>query len=107
MWRIFKFLKFGIMAAAFIALFGAGVMLLWNNLVPELFHGPVLNYWQALGLLVLTHLLFRGGPRGGHRWRREMWHRKMQEKLSGMTPEEKEKFFQEWGPHGCWKGKPS
>lgn len=41
------------------------VMWLWNWLVPELFNGPVLGYWQTLGLLILTKILFSGMGHGG------------------------------------------
>ena len=29
------------------------VMLLWNALIPAIFSGPVITYWQAAGLLLL------------------------------------------------------
>ena len=53
------------------------VMMLWNLLVPETFHGPELHYLQAIELTALAKLLFGfggGRPRhlhgpGGHRWR--------------------------------------
>ena len=48
---------------AVLALLSFAVMLLWNSLVPELFRGPPLQYWQALGLLLLSRILF-GGLRG-------------------------------------------
>jgi hypothetical protein len=35
------------------------VMLLWNWLFPELFGLQVINFWQALGLLVLCGALFK------------------------------------------------
>lgn len=43
--------------AAVLGLAGVVVMSLWNWLVPALFAGPVLHFWQALGLLVLTRIL--------------------------------------------------
>jgi membrane protein implicated in regulation of membrane protease activity len=69
-----------------LAAVGAAVMLLWNALVPALFHGPTLQYWQALGLLILSRLLF-GGLRGGWHghWRQRMW----RERWEQMTPEER------------------
>lgn len=77
---------------AFIAAFSWAVMLLWNTLVPELFHGPQLGYWQAFGLLVLCRILFGGirargmhGHFGRHRWR-ERW--------ESLTPEERERLRQ-------------
>jgi hypothetical protein len=79
-----------VLIPAFVAAVSFVVMLLWNALVPSLFAGPVLGFWQAVGLLVLCRILF-GGFRGhGHRhgWRhgawRERWHR--------MTPEERDRF---------------
>jgi len=61
------------------------VLLLWNQLVPELFHGPTLRYPQALGLLILSRLLF-GGLRGGHgHWRQRRW----RERWEQMSPEER------------------
>jgi len=72
---------------AVLALLSLAVMLLWNSLVPELFHGPSLRYWQALGLLVLSRILFGGLRRPGWHghWRQRMW----RERWENMTPEER------------------
>jgi hypothetical protein len=44
-------------------------MVLWNHLIPDLFHGPELVYLQALGLMVLAKLLVGfGGPFGRGHW---------------------------------------
>ncbi|MGN7820334.1 hypothetical protein HGH92_06835 [Chitinophaga varians] len=82
---------------AFFALVILLTQVLWNNLIPELFHGPVISYWQALGLLVLGKLLFGwhghkpGGGKWGGGWRqRKEW----KEKLANMTPEQREKIKQ-------------
>lgn len=55
-----------------IFLLGWIVMLLWNALIPVLFHGPVLDYWQAVGLLVLTRVLV--GIRGRRGLMHGIWH---------------------------------
>ena len=34
------------------------VMWLWNWLVPSIFHGPELSFWQMYGLLFLINLIF-------------------------------------------------
>jgi len=83
-----------------IALFGWVTMSLWNWLIPELFHGPVLTFWQALGLLVLSKILFSGlgGKSGGHRWKHN-WRKK----LSRMSPEERERFKQKFEERWCRK----
>lgn len=76
-----------IVALAVLALVGLVVMLLWNATVPGLFHGPLLEYWQAVGLLLLSRLLFGGlRARGWHGgWRGRMW----RERWEQMTPEER------------------
>jgi hypothetical protein len=89
--RIAGFIALAI-AGAFV--FGGVVMLLWNALLPALFHLPVIGFWQALGLLLLTKILF-GGFRGGGP--RGHFKDKMKQKWMNMTPEQKEKFKQEWG----------
>lgn len=76
-----------------IAAIGAVVMLLWNALIPDIFHLGEITFWQALGLLVLSKILFSGGPRGGHHRRHhDEWRGKMREKWEHMTPEERQKF---------------
>lgn len=64
-----------------IAIFGFGVMSLWNWLVPALFGGKLITFWQALGMLVLSRILVGGfsRPRVVHKWEQ-------------LTPEEREKF---------------
>jgi len=76
-----------------IMVFSGIVMLLWNNLLPALFHFPVITFWQALGLLILAKILF-GGFRGGGP--RRQWKDNMKQKWMNMTPEEKEKFKEDW-----------
>jgi len=79
----------------FIFLFGEAVLQLWNWLMPAIFGLHTITFWQALGLLALSWLLF-GGMRGMHssgiareRIRRRMW-----ERWERMTPEERERFRQ-------------
>jgi len=35
-------------------------MLLWNNLMPDLFNLKEVSFWQALGLNILCSILFNG-----------------------------------------------
>ena len=55
-----KYAGFGVLGVAAMIVFTFVVMWLWNWLVPEVFNGPILSYWQTLGLLVLTKILFSG-----------------------------------------------
>jgi hypothetical protein len=48
------------------ALCGLVTMWLWNALMPEIFKLPSIGLWQALGLLALSHILFKGGASWRH-----------------------------------------
>lgn len=61
--KILAFVAIGILAFLAVAYV---VMRLWNWLVPGAFNGPRLQYKYALGLLLLSRILFGGGF-GGHR----------------------------------------
>lgn len=86
----------GIRVVLLVALAVAGfsfvVMGLWNWLMPALFGLRAIAFPEALGLLVLSRILFGGFHRrpgfGGH------WRARMAERWEQMTPEEREKFRQ-------------
>lgn len=48
-----------ITAAIVIFLLTWPVQYLWNSLIPELFHGPTLTFWQTLGLMLLSDVFFK------------------------------------------------
>ena len=81
------------------------VMILWNWLIPLVFDGPTISWGQALGLLVLTKLLFGGWNRWGRgekdycRNSRGRWKKKFEQKWNSMTPEEQERFKQNFTRH--------
>ena len=58
-----RFWKIPFFVAAVVLIKSALVMLLWNELIPDLFHGPMLTYLQALELTVLAKLLVGFGFR--------------------------------------------
>ena len=105
-WYILKGIKIALFVAAAVLVFGYVVMSLWNWLVPALFSGPVIGWWQAIGLLVLSKILF-GGMRGGPgRWRHRggwYWRKRMEEKMASMTPEEREKFREQCYGYMGWR----
>jgi hypothetical protein len=88
-----KILKWTVVCVLFVFVFGFITMTLWNWIVPPVFNGNVISFWQALGLLLLSKILFGGF--GGGRWggRGAMgWKHRYYGKLSSMTPEERERF---------------
>ncbi len=87
--RVLKIALFAILAVTVVSFL---VMSLWNAVVPGLFGIRAISFWQALGLLALSKLLFGGlRPYGGIGSRGR---RRMLERWEQMTPEEREKFRQ-------------
>jgi len=89
-----RFHFFGlILIIAAIAAFAAITMLLWNWLMPAIFGLPLLSYWQAAGVLVLSRLLFGGfGHHGGHHGFNR--NHKFREKWLNMSEEERKAFME-------------
>ena len=94
--------KKGLMMTVFflvaLLLFSAIVMVLWNAILPDVTGVKAISFEQALGILVLSKILFGGfhNRSGWQRGNHNQWRNKFQEKLGHMTPEEKEKFKAEW-----------
>ena len=75
-----------------IAGFSAVVMLLWNALLPSIFGMVSINFWQALGLLILARILF-GGLGAGAKKHAHPGNKYMREKWMAMTPEQRKMFI--------------
>ena len=105
-WGTSKFLKIGFFILAALAIFPLIVMLLWNAVMPDVFGLGTINFWQALGLLILGKILFssfgfgRGHHRGHHHWK-SRWHNKWEK----MTPEEQKVFYEKYGYWCGWRKK--
>ena len=90
-----------------IAAFVYVTMSLWNWLVPDLFHGPLITFWQALGLLVLSKIIFSGFAKrhhgyGGH------WRPYWKQRWTSMSDEDRERFKQKMKEKWCgWAENPS
>src|SRR5262245_31207631 len=98
-------LRFVLFVTIFIGVASYVVMLLWNWLAPTVFGGHAIGYWEAMGLFVLSKILFGGFHRhtAGH-WR---WRRRMMERWAQMTPEEREKLRQGMHAHSaCRRAEP-
>ena len=90
--RGLKSVLFAVLFVAVLAVLGFVVMSLWNWLMPAVFGWKLIGYWQAVGLIILSKILFggfgRSGRRGGY------WRHRMRERWERMTPEERERFRQ-------------
>jgi hypothetical protein len=83
--RVFVMIPVGLAGMALVAFLGGTIVrALWNGLLPPLFGFPPVTFWQALGLLVLSRIMFGGfGMSGGSSHYRRRW--------EAMTPEERER----------------
>jgi hypothetical protein len=93
-----RIMKFAVFAVLFFTVFSYVVLRLWNWLTPALFGWHPITFWQAVGLLVLSKILF-GGFRGGP-GRHMYWRHRMRERWEKMTPEEREKFGESMSMRG-------
>ncbi|MGM9476655.1 hypothetical protein ACS5PU_09490 [Pedobacter sp. GSP4] len=103
-----KFIFFIPVVALIATALGYIVMYLWNWILPEVVHAGRLNFWQALGLLVLCRILFGNFKKGGHEGHNGFRERakNMRAKWDAMNDEERTKFKEEykrrcggWGHH--------
>jgi hypothetical protein len=96
------FLKCALLAVLAVIVFGLVTLLLWNWLVPELFNGPVINFWQALGLLILSKILFSGlGKKGGSHGPAPYWKQRLHEKFSKMPADQRAEFKRRLNEKWC------
>jgi hypothetical protein len=93
-----KIIGFSLLGILAVALLGYTVMFLWNHVLVTVISVSVINFWQAMGILVLSKILFGGfnsrsrcsNCKSGH------WKNEMKEKWQGMSEEERDKIKEEW-----------
>ena len=99
---VFRGVRMIAFAVLALGLLGYVVMTLWNAVLPAVTGLHAITFVQALGLLVLSRILFGGlrgwGRRGGH------WRARMQARWQQMTPEERERFRDVLGSRACGRG---
>ncbi len=78
------FVLLGLLFASVVALLlGFVVMWLWNWLMPVIFSLPMITFWQAWGLVVLSHIFFKSSPQHSRRVSSDdRWKSKFHEKFS-------------------------
>lgn len=90
---------FLVMATVFVFVLGSVVMFLWNALLPDILGAKEITFWQAIGLFVLSRILFGGFRMGGGRHKRKWKNKKKtiwKRKMMGMDDGEKERLKAKW-----------
>ena len=83
------FVAFVVLAPLVFLLAGSITMWLWNWLMPAIFKLPVITFWRAVGLFLLSHILFRGSHfrrMGSSSWKKARIRRQMREEGTPITP---------------------
>ncbi len=104
------FFMFVVLAPIFIALYGFAVQYLWNWLLPDIVGATEITFWQALGLIALSKLLFGFGRSGGGKHKcghkSHSWKSKMKDKFANMSEEERAQCCDDWNAMKArWKNK--
>lgn len=75
------FFKGFVFVLVFLGILSLVVMLLWNWLMPLIFGLATITYFEAIGLLILSKILFTGigkRPSPYYYGRRKYWHEKFE-----------------------------
>jgi hypothetical protein len=101
-WRKGRFFFFPLLLLGLFAV-SAVVMLLWNSILPAISTLKAITYWQAMGLFVLSRILFGGFRFGRHRRhaRQHFARAPFNHKFMEMTEEEKQQFKKQWKQRCC------
>jgi hypothetical protein len=83
----------GLLLAALFLLLTGLAMYLWNSVLTLVTHITTINYWQALGLMILCRILFGGVP-GGWGWGDGRGG--LKDKLINMSDDDRAAFKEEW-----------
>ncbi|MEJ7677347.1 MAG: hypothetical protein WKG06_05630 [Segetibacter sp.] len=96
--RKFWFPFFPLIMIVMALVLGLIVMLLWNAVLAPVLHVSTLSYWQAVGLFILSRILFGGFRRGGNFQGKPGWSGgpPWRQKWMNMSEEERAKFRKEW-----------
>ena len=82
----------------------AVLMLLWNSIIPGISTFKAITYWQAMGLFILSKILF-GGFRFGRshhqRAQRHFGKSAFNQKFMEMNDDEKQQFKNQWKQRCC------
>jgi hypothetical protein len=86
--NVLKYVGFGILGVAFIIGVIFGIQALWNWLIPDLFNGPVLTFWQTVGIFFLSKILLTGIAPGPQKNHDKKWKKRFESKFKDKAPED-------------------
>ncbi len=87
--NVLKYVGFGILGVGFMIGVIFGVQALWNWLIPTLFNGPALTFWQTVGIFLLSKILLTGvAPGRSHHPHDKKWKKKFHNKFKPATEED-------------------
>ncbi len=81
---------------AAIAAVGVVVMLLWNAIIPSIIGWGSLSYLQAVGLIILTRILFGGFGSVKEKFGKHSEHFRNRERLQKMSKAERKEYIREY-----------
>ena len=86
---------FGVLFIGLVFATGWVVMSLWNAILPVVLGIKLISYWQAMGILVLSRILFGRIGFGGMHRRPGFGNRAFRDRFLHATEEEKEQMKEE------------
>jgi len=86
--NVLKYVGFGILGVGFMIGVIFGIQALWNWLIPLLFNGPELTFWQTVGIFFLSKILLTGISPGSHHNHDEKWKKKYHNKFKRAPKED-------------------
>jgi hypothetical protein len=98
--KFFRGLKVMVVVVIAVTVLSLVTMHLWNWLMPAVFGLRRISWAQALGLLLLSRILFGGFGRRGRSGGRPGWKGDLKERWKQMTPEDRERLRA--GMRGRW-----
>ena len=90
-YKAFKILFFIILGLCIAFLVGYIVMRLWNWLMPDIFGLPEIDYWKAVGVLLLSKIIFGFGGGNSH-----SKHKKTKKRFNVNPCSSMRKDFSQW-----------
>ena len=87
----------------FVSILASIVMYLWNAILVEVLSVNPLTFIQALGLLVLSRILFGRLPFGKSPMKNKRRHMHWKDKWKNMSDEERRAYKEKWKKRHEWK----